>query len=127
MATVAYLDTHVVAWLFAGLPELLSAEARTTVEQHDVLISPMVVLELQYLLETKRVTQPPEVVLGVLQTDIGLGVCTESFPAVARLAIEQSWTRDPFDRLIVAQAALHGAPLVTKDTVMRRHYAKAVW
>ncbi len=127
MAAVAYLDTHVVAWLFGGFVDLLSDEARKTIEQHDLLVSPMVVLELEYLLETKRVTQPPEVVLGVLQSDIGLSVCDEPFPAVARLAVGQSWTHDPFDRLIVAQAALRGAPLVTKDRAMRRHYGKAVW
>ena len=38
-----------------------------------------------------------------------------------------SWTRDPFDRLIVAQASLAGAPLVTKDRMIRKHFAKAAW
>ncbi len=55
MAAVAYLDTHVVAWLFGGFVDLLSDEARKAIEQHDLLVSPMVVLELEYLLETKRV------------------------------------------------------------------------
>lgn len=127
MASLAYLDTHVVAWLFAGHVDLVSATARRAIEEHDLLISPMVALELQYLLEVKRVTQPPDVVLGALQTEIGLRVCAEPFPAVARLAVEHTWTRDPFDRLIVAQAALREAPLVTKDTGIRRHYRQATW
>jgi PIN domain nuclease of toxin-antitoxin system len=44
------------------------------------------------------------------------------------IAVERvQWTRDPFDRLIVAQALLHDAPLITKDEHIRRHYAGALW
>ena len=39
----------------------------------------------------------------------------------------ESWTRDPFDRMIVAQAALREAPLLTKDRVLHEHYDRAVW
>jgi PIN domain nuclease of toxin-antitoxin system len=43
-------------------------------------------------------------------------------------ALRCGWTRDPFDRLIVAQAkANDGAGLVMADTVIRKHYAGAVW
>src|SRR5262245_61010529 len=127
MASVAYLDTHVVAWLFAGYVDRVSPTARRVLEQHDLRISPMVVLELQYLLEVKRVTHAPDVVLTALQTEIGLRVCDEPFAAVARLAVEQSWTREPFDRMIVAHASLHQRPLVTKDEDIRAHYRHAVW
>jgi PIN domain nuclease of toxin-antitoxin system len=34
---------------------------------------------------------------------------------VVTQAMPLSWTRDPFDRLIVATAILHRAPLVTRD------------
>jgi PIN domain nuclease of toxin-antitoxin system len=43
------------------------------------------------------------------------------------MALGQSWTRDPFDRIIVSQAALRNAPLVTRDQVIRDHYSQAVW
>jgi len=46
---------------------------------------------------------------------------------VAREAVAQSWTRDPFDRLIVAQAAIRATALLTKDRVIRRRYAPAFW
>jgi len=38
-----------------------------------------------------------------------------------------SWTRDAFDRLIVAQAALDRAALVTRDRLILKHYPKALW
>ena len=38
-----------------------------------------------------------------------------------------SWTRDPFDRLLVATALLHQAPLVTCDTRIQENFPGAVW
>ena len=37
------------------------------------------------------------------------------------------WTRDPFDRLITAQAALDDSPLLTKDDTIHTYYPEAVW
>jgi PIN domain nuclease of toxin-antitoxin system len=50
-----------------------------------------------------------------------------TFAAVVENALQQKWIRDPFDRLIVAQASTNEAPLVTKDEKIRRHYRRAVW
>jgi PIN domain nuclease of toxin-antitoxin system len=62
-----------------------------------------------------------------LRTALGLTICDASFVAVAHVAEELAWTRDPFDRLIVAHAALHDALLVTKDADMHRNYTGCVW
>jgi PIN domain nuclease of toxin-antitoxin system len=43
------------------------------------------------------------------------------------LAMPLSWTRDPFDRLLVATALLHEAPLITRDARIQEHFAGAVW
>lgn len=127
MATVAYLDTHVVAWLFAGDVARLSAAARAAIEAHDLRLSPAVLLELQYLYETKRVTDTADTVVDDLRNRVTLQVCDLPFPDVARHALTLSWTRDPFDRLIVAQAAVRDAVLVTKDRFLRKHYGRALW
>ncbi|CAC9532590.1 hypothetical protein BHECKSOX_1240 [Bathymodiolus heckerae thiotrophic gill symbiont] len=42
-------------------------------------------------------------------------------------AIKVDWTRDVFDRLIVAQAMADKAELITKDGNILKHYNKAVW
>ena len=54
-------------------------------------------------------------------------VSTLSFQRVVAAAVEQTWTRDPFDRLIVAQAQAEGASLVTADKLIRKHFARSVW
>ena len=46
---------------------------------------------------------------------------------VVSVASALTWTRDPFDRLIVATAAADSAPLLTRDKLIRRHYRNASW
>ena len=41
--------------------------------------------------------------------------------------MKQSWTGDPFDRLIVAQAMANGAVLVTKDADIRQNDKQSIW
>jgi PIN domain nuclease of toxin-antitoxin system len=41
--------------------------------------------------------------------------------------LDLSWTRDPFDRLVVSQAALADSILITRDRLILEHYPKAVW
>jgi PIN domain nuclease of toxin-antitoxin system len=52
-----YLDTHVVLWLYLRTGEGLSERARHSIEyEPEILISPMVLLELDYLHEVGRTT-----------------------------------------------------------------------
>lgn len=128
MASIIYLDTHVVAWLYALGRQAISASATAYLEQsEDIRISPMVRLELQHLYEIGRVNQPPLPVLDALAATLGLTLCKAAFPAIVREAEQIVWTRDPFDRLIVAQATLFDAPLLTKDANIQAHYPKTIW
>jgi len=62
-----------------------------------------------------------------LAPEIGLGICDLPFRSVVDHALKENWGRDPFDRLIVANAKAADAPLVTKDKAILRHYRRAVW
>jgi PIN domain nuclease of toxin-antitoxin system len=125
---VIYLDSHVVVWLYDGVEGRLSDTVVNEVElATDLRISPMVRIELQYLFEIGRTDGPPALVLDELFARIGLTVCTAAFSAVAIEAERLTWPRDPFDRIIVAQASLHGARLITRDSDIRKNYPRAVW
>jgi len=87
----------------------------------------MVRLELQYLKEIKRLNVAPATILDEFTSIMGLMICNTPFSAIIRQAELETWTRDPFDRIIVAQARLHGAPLVSKDETIRANYPLAVW
>lgn len=93
----------------------------------DPRISPMVRLELQYLLEVGRVARPAVEVVDALTAALGLTVCTAPFAGVVQEAEAMTWTRDPFDRLIVAQASWRDAQLITQDQTLHAHYPQVVW
>ncbi len=57
----------------------------------------------------------PSAGLAVLSQEIGLRVCGMAFREVVECAFQEAWTRDPFDRLIVANAKARNATLITWD------------
>ena len=99
MERIVYLDTHVVAWLYAGTIDLFPSEVRSILEKDDLLISPIVLLELQYLQEIGWLKAAPEKIIGGLQKTVGLNLCRQEFSKVVQEALTQDWTRDPFDPL----------------------------
>lgn len=122
-----HLDTHAVVWLYANELTLFSRVGLARLESDDLFISPIVALELEYLHETGRLTVGSDVICDSLEQAIGLRVCDDSFASVVKLALRQNWTRDPFDRIIVAQAELAGVSLLTRDRGIRKKYRKAFW
>lgn len=122
-----YLDTHVVVWLYAGKIEKLSEQAKELINDHEVIISPVVRLELQYLFEIQRVTDEANNIIFDLSDRIGLKMCDKSLNTIVSSALELSWTRDPFDRIIVANATVNHNILLTKDQNILENYEKAMW
>lgn len=122
-----FLDTHVVIWLYAGALKSLSKPARAAIETSELAVSPAVKLELGYLAEIGRLRERPELMLEDLCHRIGLVLRTDDFGRVVEQALALTWTRDLFDRLIVAHAAIDARPLVSRDRVIRKHYDAAVW
>jgi len=81
----------------------------------------------QAQLEIGRIGAGGRTVVEGLEALVGLRACDRpSRQAVAR-ALDQTWTRDPLDRLIAGQAAVADALLVTKDRTVRDHYPMAFW
>ena len=125
---MTYLDTCVVVWLFGGETDKLSKPAAEGIrEAQEILVSPAVVLELQLLHEIKRARTASAKVIERLSAEIGLAICGLPFATVVEHALDQAWTRDPFDRLIVAHARANDAPLITKDERIRRYYRRSIW
>lgn len=105
----------------------LGKAAQEAIDQNELRVSPAVVLELEYLHEIGRLGPGARKIAGALAAELGLRICDLPFPAIVDCALQEKWTRDPFDRLIVAHAKVQGAPLITKDEKIRRHYRRAIW
>jgi PIN domain nuclease of toxin-antitoxin system len=87
----------------------------------------MVILELEYLYEIKRISSKAAVITESLEASIGLRVCKLSFHRLVMEAIMQTWARDPFDRMIAANAICSKSRLLTKDAVILSNCINAVW
>jgi PIN domain nuclease of toxin-antitoxin system len=125
---IHYLDTHIVNWLFQGQVHRLTRRAKVAIEKSELLISPIVLLELEYLHEIGRLQFQPQASLLKLQNLIGLKVCNLPFETVISTALYETWTRDLFDRMIVAHAKSNEfAPLITGDAKIQENYVKATW
>lgn len=122
-----YLDTHVVVWMYGGMKEKLSKKATIYINEEFIAISPIVELELQYLYEIDKISVQPEKVLDTLYKEVGLTIVTSDTLNLVKQAKELSWTRNPFDRLITAQAILDNSKLITRDQVILRNFENAKW
>jgi PIN domain nuclease of toxin-antitoxin system len=125
-----HLDTHVAVWIFTGgrATELLSKRARGAIDGASaIFVSPAVMLELALLRESGKIVSTAQEYLIALRESIGLELADHAFSEVADEATRLAWTRDPFDRLIAAQARVAGTRLVTRDRTIRAHLDLALW
>jgi len=122
-----FLDTHVLVWLFGKNIENFSPKAIDLIENRELFVSPMVLLELEYLHEIGRLNYNSHEIVSFLKESIDIKISQISFEKIALESIKHSWTRDPFDRIIVANASYEDLELLTKDRKITQHYKKSVW
>ncbi len=122
-----FLDTHAVIWLYQKELERFSPAGVALLEEETLMVSPAVVLELEYLREIGRITCPGRTIVEDLARAIGLEVDPVSFLPVVEASLTLDWIRDPFDRLIAGHALFRGARLLSRDRLITRHCSAAVW
>lgn len=121
------LDTHVLVWLYEDPERLTPPLVRERLEAEQLGLSPFVRLELQYLYEVGRVSVPAQAIVDDVAPKLELVLTDPPSAQVCQAAETLSWTRDPFDRLISAQAITSDTNLVTKDGIIRKHLPLAWW
>ncbi|HXB74985.1 MAG TPA: PIN domain-containing protein [Candidatus Acidoferrales bacterium] len=125
---ISYLDTNVVIFLHSGNAARLSRRAIEQIESTDLLVSAMVMLELEMLYEKGTINYPASQILADLNQQIGVSVCQLPMAAIMNRAVQVKWTREPGDRIIVANAiANNEVPLVTSDRRIHEQYPNAIW
>lgn len=124
----AYLDTNIAVFLHSGNKQRLTQRALDSIERSDLLISAMVMLELEMLHEKGAIKYSASQILSDLNQQIGLSLCQLPMASIMRSALHLTWTREPGDRIIVANAiASNEAPLLTSDRRIHEHYPSAIW
>ena len=123
-----HLDTQAAVFLSAGETERFTPEAIRTIEEATVLyLSPMALLEIEYLFERGRITADAASVFADLAKKIGMRVSAIPMSDIVWSSLDLKWTRDPFDRLITATAiADNWSRLLTSDQNIQNNYSGSV-
>lgn len=107
------LDTHVALWAITGDDTLGSELLDQLRHDPDIFLSPVSLWEITIKQAAGKLAGPPD--LGERVRDMGfleLPVTHAHAIAAGRLPLHH---RDPFDRMLVAQAVTEGLTLVSRD------------
>lgn len=119
-------DTHAFLWLLAD-DDRLSPKAGEllTDPAHEVLLSAAVVWEVAIKRSVGKLEAPDGFVALLMDTGtVALAISVEHAQAVESLPWKH---RDPFERLLVAQATLEEAVVVSKDDALRDYGVRVAW
>ena len=108
------LDTNAVLWAHLDRPRARPLRRHAG----RLRVSPATVLELHFLLESGRIRALDASAIEDVVADSRWKLDDAPSGAWFREAGRLAWTRDPFDRLIVAHAQLRGWRLATGDTAL---------
>ena len=118
------LDTQVWLWMLAA-PDRLSEDARTRLADpsNELLLSAASTWEIAIKVGLEKLTLPgsPERVVPEMIEASGVTPLPVHVAHTLRVAELPHHHRDPFDRLLVAQAQLEGVPICTADPVLARY------
>lgn len=113
------LDTHVALWGLAGDPALSQDFLDRLRHDPDIYLSPVTIWEITIKAALGKLAAPADLVERV--RDMGfrdLPITSAHAIFAGRLPLHH---RDPFDRMLVAQAAVEGLTLVTRDPEIGRY------
>lgn len=124
------VDTHAFLWWLAGNPKLPET-ARHVIDDpdNDILVSAASAWEIT----TKhRLGRLPGA--GVVAGDVMAAIEDHGFQPLAitvahaeRAGRLSGSHRDPFDRMLIAQALAHDLPLVSNESLFDRYGVRRIW
>jgi len=119
------LDTHVLLWWLDDTPTLRRKAGNAISEGKNlVFISTVVIWEIRIKQALGKLEIPADF-RAVLQDQpfSALNITAEHAHAIGDLP---GYHRDPFDRMLVAQAAVENLTLVTRDTHLKKYGIKVL-
>jgi|BarGraIncu00222A_1022003.scaffolds.fasta_scaffold53266_2 PIN domain nuclease of toxin-antitoxin system len=123
------LDTHALLWWWEN-PQQLSATARKIIENHSnaILISAAVAWEVSIKTKTGRVNFEsflaawPDLLAGEGFSE--LAILSEHGIRAGQLPLHH---KDPFDRILAAQAQACAAPIISIDSIFDVYGVRRIW
>jgi len=122
------LDTCTFIWLMTGerpLPDRVRAE----IARGDVAVSAASSWEIaiKYAKGALRLTQPPDRLIPAARARYGFAALPMDEESALHVAKLPALHADPFDRMLVSQAIVHGLVIVTPDPLVTQYPARTLW
>ena len=123
------LDTHTLIWFIEG-DKQLSRIARSSIEEANVLnyvsIASLWEIAIKVSLKKLELKQPFDQINKQL-IENGFELLPVTFADTVTVSALPFHHRDPFDRLIIAQALNSGINVITKDENIPLYGVKVIW
>ena len=119
------LDTHVVLWWREDSDRITKAARRTIASADDVLVSAVSGWEVALKLGVGKLKLAHS--FRWMVNDSGFAELPVAFAHTEHVATLPRHHGDPFDRMLVAQAQVENATLVTHDRQFKPYDVRVVW
>jgi len=124
------LDTHAILW-YVDQDQLLSgiAHAAITDPANDLLVSAATIWEIaiKTAIAKLSLSQPYRLWMHKAISDLRASLLPVSIDYADAQAALPFHHRDPFDRLLIAQALVEGLPIVSSDSQFDAYGVHCVW
>lgn len=120
------IDSHAFLW-WGDASSALGSAARDAIADpaNEALISVAALWELTIKASSGKLTLPAD--LETMAATQGFSVLPINFMHLRRLGLLPRVHRDPFDRMMIAQALAEGMPIVTADRAFASYGVDIVW
>jgi PIN domain nuclease of toxin-antitoxin system len=113
------LDTHLLLWALAA-PAKLPAAARKQIEAAEVFVSAASIWEISIKSALGKLEADPQEVLAAI-SPAGFVLLPITGEHAAKVRELPTLHKDPFDRMLVAQASVEPMILLTNDEALRKY------
>jgi PIN domain nuclease of toxin-antitoxin system len=124
------LDSHTLIWS-ADRPDQITSSAMTAMSDpgNELLVSAATLWEIaiKFGLGRLPLSVPYRQWMEKAMVDLGLILLPITLDHTERQALLPWHHRDPFDRLLVAQAQVEGVPLVSADATLDPYGITRIW
>jgi PIN domain nuclease of toxin-antitoxin system len=122
------LDTCALIWLMTAeraLPDLV----RAALLRSDVLVSAVSAWEIaiKYSKGALHLREAPDLLVPSARARYGFGSLPIDEESALHVRKLQPLHADPFDRMLVSQAIVHGLTIVTPDPLVTQYPARTLW
>jgi PIN domain nuclease of toxin-antitoxin system len=124
----ALLDTCTFIWLLTG-EQPLPARARAAIETGEVYLSAVCAWEIaiKFAKGQLRLAEPPDRLVPAARARYGFAALPIDEESALHVVKLPPLHKDPFDRMLVSQAIVHGMTIVTSDPKIVQYPARTIW